>query len=94
LRLRDEFFTICARQNGLPHARLGLAISRRAAARAVVRNRLKRCAREVFRHHQDQLAGIDTVVMAQPAAAAAPSARLTASLIRLWERIATQCRSS
>lgn len=48
--------------NGRTQARLGLAISRRASRTAVVRNRLKRLAREAFRRQQDSLSGLDVVV--------------------------------
>jgi ribonuclease P protein component len=94
LRSRDEYFSIAARPNGLGHARLGLAISRRAAAAAVTRNRLKRQVRESFRHMRNGLASVDLVVMAQPAAAHAPGEQLRASLNRHWERITKQCRES
>lgn len=58
--------------NGLAQARLGLAISRRASRSAVVRNRLKRLAREAFRRQQDSLTGLDIVVSVnQPISASA-----------------------
>lgn len=94
LRSRDEYFSIAARPNGLGHARLGLAISRRAAAAAVVRNRLKRQVRESFRHGRAGLAPVDLVVMAQPAAGGAPSEQLRVSLRRHWERISKQCNAA
>ena len=50
------------RANGLEHGRLGLAISRKAARTAVVRNRVRRQVRESFRLHQRRLAGLDVVV--------------------------------
>lgn len=93
-RSRDEYFNMAALPNGREHARLGLAISRRASPKSVVRNRLKRYARESFRRNQERLDGVDIVVTAQAAAADAAPAQLNAALVRHWERIASQCRKS
>jgi ribonuclease P protein component len=92
LRSRDEYFSIAALPNGLAHPRLGLAVSRRAAARAVVRNRIKRQVREFFRHHQERVAGIDIIVTPQAPAARAPTTALEISLRHHWDRLAEQCR--
>ena len=43
-------------------ARLGILISRKHAARASDRNRIKRCIREAFRLEQQQLGPIDLLV--------------------------------
>lgn len=48
--------------NSLPHARLGLIASRKAARRAVDRNRGKRIAREAFRAAHAQLPAVDLVL--------------------------------
>lgn len=79
-RSADRCFTVLSLRNGLTFARLGLAISRKAARRATARNRLKRLARESFRHHQAALAGIDFVVMARPGADKLDRHALRASL--------------
>lgn len=50
------------RPNGKRRARLGLAVSRKAARTAVVRNRVRRQLRESFRVNQHRLAGLDVVV--------------------------------
>jgi ribonuclease P protein component len=84
-RSADRFFTVLARLNGLSRARLGLAISRRVARRAVDRNRLRRIARESFR--QLDLAPLDFVVLARQDAAAADNAELRASLDRHFTRL-------
>jgi len=85
VRSSDRFFTILARPNDVGTSRLGLAISRKAAKRAVDRNRLKRIARESFR--QKALPDWDFVVMARPGAAEQPSAVLRASLDAAFERL-------
>jgi len=53
------FFT-SARENGPP--RLGTLVTRKHAARATVRNGLKRCIREAFRMEQGGLGAIDVLV--------------------------------
>lgn len=82
-RVRDSLFTMVTAPNGADYARLGLAISRKAARRAVDRNRLKRLVRESFRQ-QAHLGGQDVVVMAQPAARLETNGTLTAHLNALW----------
>ena len=42
--------------------RLGILISRRHAAAAVERNRIKRCIREAFRLEQENLASLELLV--------------------------------
>lgn len=54
------------------------------------RNRLKRLIRESFRHRQNDLAGLDVVVMARPTAAAVESETLRESLGSLFKRAQMQ----
>ena len=52
----------------LAGARLGLVVAKRLARRAVLRNLLKRLARETFRHARPKLAPYDLVLrLAKPA---------------------------
>jgi len=44
-------------------SRLGLAVAKRLARRAVDRNRIKRLAREVFRRHAVKGRGLDLVIV-------------------------------
>ncbi|MCG6118390.1 MAG: ribonuclease P protein component [Aquimonas sp.] len=68
-------------------ARLGFAISRKVDKRAVVRNRLKRIARDWFRHCRHQLPAGDYVLMARPEAAVATNEALRADLQKLQRRL-------
>jgi ribonuclease P protein component len=72
---------------GAGSARLGFAISRKVDKRAVVRNRLKRIARDWFRRVRTQLPPGDYVLMARPEAAAASPEALRADLQRLQRRL-------
>ncbi len=57
---------LVAQPNGLDHSRLGLSVPRRVG-NAVVRGRVKRRLREVFRLHQRQAPmGYDIVVAVRP----------------------------
>jgi ribonuclease P protein component len=85
-RSSDRFFTVLARSSGRAVARLGLTVSRRAARRAVDRNKLKRLARESFRH-QRALPPWDFVVLARPGADRAQRQALRASLDRHFEQL-------
>lgn len=87
-RLGGRCFHVRYRPNGLGHARLGLAISKRVSKRAVERNRLKRLLRESFRRVRDQLPPVDVVVMAREQAAGLPGAELLAEAAVLWQRLA------
>jgi len=60
--------------------RLGIVISRKHAARATVRNRIKRCIREAFRMEQAALGALDVLV--RPPYGAKPGAPM---LVRLRE---------
>ena len=84
-RSSDGYFTILARVNECGYARLGLAVSKRVARRAVKRNRLKRVIRESFRLGVILAAPLDLVVIAKHPAAAAEPLRLRQSLDQHWQ---------
>ena len=90
----DNCFTVLARGNGCSSARLGLAISKKCAPRAVDRNRLKRIIRESFRRHHDHLEGIDLVVMCRRGSPSFPNSRLYCSLCAHWKRLRDQLCAS
>lgn len=66
-------------------ARLGVLISRRHAAGAVVRNRIKRCIREAFRLEQERLGALDVLV--RPPYGVQPSALTISRLRELFGRL-------
>ncbi len=87
IRSSDRFFTILAASGAeVEWARLGLAISKKHAKRAVDRNRIKRLVRESFRQQQN-LPMADLVVMARETTTKADSQALLASLTQHWKRL-------
>ncbi|MDG2076469.1 MAG: ribonuclease P protein component [Arenicellales bacterium] len=80
----DDYFRLVVRPNALGYGRLGLTVSRRTAARAVDRNRIKRLIRESFRSAQNQIAGNDVLVMARRQAVSASNKTLRHSLEQRW----------
>ncbi|RMG59978.1 MAG: ribonuclease P protein component [Gammaproteobacteria bacterium] len=88
-RVTSPAFTVLVhRQTPPAEPRLGLAISRKCARRAVDRNRIKRIVRDSFRRHRGHLPPVDLVVMCRPQAARAERAELHRQLEQIWQRLA------
>jgi ribonuclease P protein component len=88
-RLRTRYFTVYAYrwENSVP--RLGLAVGK-AVGIAVVRNRVKRRLRELFRRHTALIPrGYDLFVRAGPASAAASYAALEVA----WDEVMAMLKS-
>lgn len=92
--MSDQRFILLGCQSGRNHARLGLAVSIKNTGNAVVRNRVKRAARERFRILRDELGGIDIVVMAKPAVKTTERAQMRASLDSLFRSLSRKCAPS
>ena len=91
-RYGDRYWTVLVHRS---HAfdnsgRLGLAVAKKRAKRAVDRNRIKRVAREQFRLHRQQLTGLDLVIMNRDPATTASAKQLGGSLQVLIEHIVAQ----
>ncbi len=67
-------------------ARLGIVISRKHAAKATVRNQIKRCIREAFRLEQAALGALDVLV--RPPYGARPGAHMLGRLRELFSELA------
>lgn len=73
-------FYVAARAEGPP--RLGILISRRHAAKATMRNGIKRCIREAFRLEQERLGALDVLV--RPPYGARPGAAMQQRLREMF----------
>lgn len=86
----DDCFRLVVKPNPFGYARLGLTVSRRTAARAVDRNRIKRLVRESFRAAQNRIAGNDVLVMARRQAVSTSNKTLRDSLEQHWKLLDNQ----
>ncbi len=91
IRLSDSYWTVLAVRNSIDpsFARLGLAISKKRARRAVDRNRLKRLVRESFRQSRDSLKGYDIVVMNRDRCVHTGNKELQSALEEHWVKLVT-----
>ena len=65
-RFRGRYFHLVFRKNELGHSRVAVVASRKVGS-AVVRNRVKRRLRELFRRHKELLREpMDLIVIARP----------------------------
>ena len=87
LRTSHEHFLFLARINSLDNPRLGLVIAKKHIRHAVDRNRMKRLIRETFRAKQQQLAGIDVIVLARKGMNDVTNAVLIEHLNGQWDRL-------
>jgi ribonuclease P protein component len=87
LRTSHQHFLFLARRNQLNLPRLGLVIAKKHIRLAVDRNRMKRLIRETFRAKQQQLAGIDVIVLARKGMNDVANAVLIEQLNGQWQRL-------
>lgn len=91
-RSSDQWVTVLARENGAGLARLGLAISKKCARKAVERNRIKRIIRESFRHNVDRLRGLDLVIVGRKRPEKNETGLLSTSLNHHWQVVSERCK--
>lgn len=85
---------ILIKKNKHSCSRLGLAIARKHARRAVDRNRIKRIVRESFRLSSATLPACDLVVLNRKQTHQFDNIRLFASLQQHWIKIQQLCEKS
>lgn len=93
-RFSNRWMTLLAAPNRCGHPRLGLALSRKAVANAVRRNRIKRVMRESFRHWQERLGAVDIVLLGRTGIAGQSNEVLDAALEKLWKQLIEKCAGS
>ncbi|MDX2428389.1 MAG: ribonuclease P protein component [Xanthomonadales bacterium] len=90
IRSFDDYFRVMARVNGIQQHRLGMAVSKKACAKAVGRNRIKRLVRESFRARMIEPAtdhALDIVVLPTAQAAKQTNKQLDESLSIHWQKL-------
>jgi ribonuclease P protein component len=93
-KVANECFTVYALTNECSHPRLGLVVGKKAARKAVDRNRIKRTIREVFRSNAASYATLDVVVIARAAAVDQTGSLLSEQLTNLFSRVKKKCANS
>lgn len=84
-RITSPEFIVLYRDNTIGFARVGLALSRKAIAKAHDRNRIKRVVRETFR--MQQLRAVDIVILARPGAGRIQQETIIASIGKIWDKL-------
>jgi ribonuclease P protein component len=90
IRSFDDYFRILARVNGTQQHRLGMAVSKKACAKAVGRNRIKRVVRENFRTRvlgRSNENSLDVVILPTAQAANQSNKTLDESLSVHWQKL-------
>ncbi len=83
----DSRLALYVRRNGRKGNRLGFTVSTKVG-HAVVRNRVRRRLREIYRLHEDSLtAGVDVVVVARVRAASSDYHQLERSFLKLADKL-------
>ncbi len=86
-RASHQHLLILSRSNQTQTPRLGLVIAKKHIRLAVQRNRIKRILRETFRQNQQQLGGIDAVVLARAGLDKLDNQQLHKLFNKQWGRI-------
>jgi ribonuclease P protein component len=84
---KDKDMIVLALRNTLCQPRLGLAVSKKTAKRAVDRNRLKRVIRESVRMNQRLLSCLDIVVISRKGLARRSNREIFMALDRHWHKL-------
>jgi len=86
-KMVTDDFIMFYKHNEVTHARLGLAISKKALAKAHDRNRIKRLLREQFR--QTRLPAVDVVFLAKRGILNKTNLQLSRQLSKTWEKLSS-----
>ena len=84
-KIQSTYFVLYMLENGLPYHRLGITVSRKIG-KSVVRNRIKRRLREIFRANKQALSPhYDLVVNAKRAAARTHNQQIQEDILKAMQ---------
>ncbi|TDG15766.1 ribonuclease P protein component [Seongchinamella unica] len=86
-RASHKQLLLLARTNNEPGHRLGLVIAKKNVRLAVQRNRIKRIAREVFRHLPPSEPPLDVILLARRGLDQLDNAELSTILRQQWQKL-------
>lgn len=86
-RVSSRHFLILASHNQQGVPRLGLVIGKRNCRLAVSRNKIKRLARESFRHRQCSLPTVDIIFLARRELELLPATEFRDMLAKAWQKL-------
>lgn len=84
--VKSPGFVVYSTLNSLDSARLGIIVSKKSAAKAVDRNRIKRLCKNTFRLKRNLLLSKDFVILARPKAKYLSNEELIACLNTLLDK--------
>ena len=87
LRASHRHVLLLAAPNSIGHSRLGLVVAKKNVRKAVLRNRIKRIAREVFRQQTAGGSSLDVILLARRGIDTLDKKSLAALLERQWQRL-------
>lgn len=87
IKVSSPQLLILAKDNGLQHPRLGLVVAKKNIRTATGRNRAKRHIRETFRLRQNELGGLDIVVLVRRGFGELEDSELNRMLAKQWSRL-------
>jgi len=85
--VRGRYFVLHYRPSENSTARLGVVVAKKLARRAVLRNLIKRMARELFRHTRETLPCHDLILRLNAPALTVKKAELRADMAVLLKRL-------
>jgi ribonuclease P protein component len=81
-------FSVLSRCTDIAIPRIGIIVAKKTISRAVKRNTIRRMVRESFRFHQQNLAGLDIVVLVRSAVTSQSKTEIRLCLEKHWKELA------
>ena len=86
-RLSGYYYVLYYLNNDIGHSRLGVVASKRSVKKAVIRNRVRRIAKEAFRRQKNRLPSFDLIFIAKACANEASNRELHKCINRLFKQL-------